>query len=279
MYVTLKKSTQQNELQSYQQKIRKSIKNISKSTGTRIYQNKNVLYNNDLRIQYNKYKKINKYPSVQLKPVVQMYEPQESPFEQNTVIEWKNEGEKNEFWDTVDKGLILAVEQLEKVIAQQENKCLKKYALEVKGILAYDKLKIYPMTNAGIYGKSSYFVNEISLNVNLLKRKDLEMAKTLIHEAFHIIGGCWRIDPISGHHDYDANLDTPCNLKDIDEIYSEIQDRNLENIRADAFAQYVMLFRNSLCFCDKMIDLKNPRRKNHGSRRKVNRKGKSTNNC
>ena len=76
----------------------------------------------------------------------------------------------------------------------------------------------------------------------------METAKTLIHEAFHICGGCWRIndDPNSSPEDphlvYDPQLDTECNSNDIDEIYRELIGKDKRRVRADAFAQYVMLY-------------------------------------
>lgn len=67
------------------------------------------------------------------------------------------------------------------------------------------------------------------------------MAKALIHEAFHIYGGCWGSDPDTGHFKYDPDIDTACNLNKLNLIYSQIQGKDKTRVGADAFAQYVML--------------------------------------
>lgn len=85
-----------------------------------------------------------------------MYVPQEKPFEPNKEIEWEDEREKNEFWETVDRGLDVALEQLEKVINQQRGSFLKTYAVFVRGILRCGDLEIFPMTDDDRYGQSSF---------------------------------------------------------------------------------------------------------------------------
>lgn len=99
-------------------------------------------------------------------------------------------------------------------------------------------LQIYPMCIAGTYGLSGYNEYAISININLLNGKVEQMAKTLIHEVFHIIGGCWNVDSDTGEHTPKA--ETRSTSKNISYLYQQLNGAKLEDMNADTFAQYVM---------------------------------------
>lgn len=220
--------------------IKKSYKNTSGLfyKDTQIYQNKYASKNDDFLMKSNNSRILNVGMFAQTKPIVQMYQPKDKTFE-NKEIEWDDENERIRFWTTVDAGMEQAIVQLEKV--RQQGGRLGVYATYVMAILKSDSLEIFPMTIEGIAGLSSFANLQISLNVNELNGKVDEMAKTLIHEAFHIYGGCWKINPDNGSLEYNEELDTVCDSTNIAEIYSELIGKQKLNIRADAFAQYVML--------------------------------------
>lgn len=174
---------------------------------------------------------------VQRQPVIQMYVRQTKTYD-DSELEWE-EGEEKAFWDTVDAGLAMAVDQLGKEIRKSSPE--SGHAKAVSDVLTDEKLKIYPMVDSGRVGQSAYGKKEISLEVNALNENVFEMAKTLIHEAFHIVGGCWQIDK-SGSYVYDSNLDVGCTSQNAHWIYKTyLQGKERINIRADAFAQYIML--------------------------------------
>lgn len=188
------------------------------------------------------------YDRVSAMPVVQMYVRMERNYNGDEIA-WDYDQEKEQFWNTVDLGLELAQEKLTHV--KERGDCLGTYATFVLAILSSPALEIYPMTDdigMGLYGQSSFAKLQISLEVNRHKGNPEETAKTLIHEAFHIHGGCLKIndDPNRSPEDprlvYDPQLDTECNSNDIAEIYRELIGRDKRMVRADAFAQYVMLY-------------------------------------
>lgn len=188
------------------------------------------------------------YKGVSAMPVVQMCVKMERNYNGDE-IEWNDDQEKEQFWNTVDRGLELAQEKLKKV--KEIKGFLGTYATFVLAILSCSDLEIYPMTDddgTGIYGQSAFAQVQISLEVNRHKGNPWETAKTLIHEGFHIYGGCWKINdapdrsPGDPHLVYDQQLDTECNSNDMDEIYGELAGRDKLRVRADAFAQFVMLY-------------------------------------
>lgn len=189
------------------------------------------------------------YHRVSAMPVVQMYKMMENDYNGNE-ISWDSDQEKEQFWNAVNKGLILAQEKLKKV--QTHGDCLGTYAADVLKVLLDENLEIYPMTDdekTGIYGQAAVGRPQISLEVNNHNGNYKEMAKTLIHEGFHIIGGCCKKNdnpqksPGDPQFVADPGLDTACNSKDINAIYRElVKEKHKHRVRADAFAQYVMLY-------------------------------------
>lgn len=187
------------------------------------------------------------YKGVSAMPVVQMCVKMERNYNGDE-IEWDDDQEKEQFWNTVDRGLELAQEKLKKV--KEIKGFLGTYATFVLAILSCSDLEIYPMIDdrTGIYGQSAFAQVQISLEVNRHKGNPRETAKTLIHEGFHIYGGCWKINdapdrsPGDPHLVYDQQLDTECNSNAMDEIYGELAGRDKLRVRADAFAQFVMLY-------------------------------------
>ena len=188
------------------------------------------------------------YHRVSAMPVVQMYVRMERNYNGDEIA-WDDDQEKEQFWNTVDRGLALAQEKLKKV--KEIKGFLGTYATFVLAILSSSDLEIYPMTDdegTGMYGQSAFAQAQISLEVNKHNGDSWETAKTLIHEGFHIYGGCWKINddpdrsPGDPHLVYDLQLDTECNSNDMDEIYGELAGRDKLRVRADAFAQFVMLY-------------------------------------
>lgn len=157
----------------------------------------------------------------------------------NREIEWDSTQEEYGFWNTVDKGFQHAIICLTEV-SKNKPGFIKQWSDAILQVLQNQDLEIYPIVNQNIFGQSEYNKMKISLEVNLLNGDVEQMAKTLIHEAFHIIGGCFKIE--NGNHVYDENLDTPNNSTNIPEMYQEMSQNssNILNVRADTVAQYIM---------------------------------------
>lgn len=158
-------------------------------------------------------------------------------------IEWSNEEEKTEFWKTVADGFTNARQHLNNTMQAWKDEGnpdapLAQYAQAVLNVLNSDTLQIYPMCIAGTYGLSGYNEYAISININLLNGKVEQMAKTLIHEAFHIIGGCWAVDPTTNVRT--PKTETRSTSKNISYLYQQLNGAKLEDMNADTFAQYVM---------------------------------------
>lgn len=174
---------------------------------------------------------------IQRQPVIQMYVRKAKTYD-GSEIEWE-EGEEKTFWDTVDAGLALARVKL--VEGKEESLPVCKYAKAVLDVLSDDQLEIYPLFYKGRLGQSSYGTKAISLAVNDLKGNVHETAKTLIHEAFHIAGGCWKITK-KGRHLYDSKLDIVCKAKTHKYLHNKyLKNKVMARVPADAFAQYIML--------------------------------------
>ncbi len=174
--------------------------------------------------------------------IIQLYTANDTTYD-GEEIEWTNEDEKNRFWTTVDAGFTNAQQHLNSTIQAWQNEGnpdapLAKYAQAVLNVLENDNLLIYPMCIPGTYGLSGYNEYAISININLLNGKVEQMAKTLIHEAFHIIGGCWTVDPVTNVHT--QKEETRSISKSIPYLYNQLNEKKLEDMNADTFAQYVM---------------------------------------
>ena len=174
--------------------------------------------------------------------IIQLYQPMDTTYG-NEEIEWDDANEKTSFWDTVDKGFANARQHLNNTIQARKNKGnpdapLAQYAQAVLNVLNSDTLQIYPMCITDTYGLSGYNEYAISININLLNGKVEQMAKTLIHEAFHIIGGCWIVDSDTGK--YTPKTETPEDSINIPYLYDQLNDKELKDMNADTFAQYVM---------------------------------------
>lgn len=100
----------------------------------------------------------------------------------------------------------------------------------VKNVLNDQDLEIYPLTG-GYYGQAQERHNQISINMDLLHNNAYALAKTLIHEAFHIIGGC-----------QGRTMDSTCDdSMSKDAAFSYIhRKRGISTMVADYFAQFVM---------------------------------------
>ncbi len=173
--------------------------------------------------------------------VIQMYHRSDNAYAQ-TDFTWGRVN-KVKFWTRVTNGITLAIRQLDRVMEAwiQEsvpNHPLAIYAQSIKEVLEDDDLWIYPLNMTGYYGMSSYNKRAISVSINI--RTEESMAKTLIHEGFHIIGGCWEITPDGKHEPRkDETSDTATR---IDHLYDKMAGKDITDINADTFAQYAMLF-------------------------------------
>ncbi len=101
---------------------------------------------------------------------------------------------------------------------------------KVANVLSSEGLVVFPLVDGSAYGKSAKGPYEISININITA-DTFNLKKTLIHEAFHIIGGCT-----------DEGCDTTCpNDMERDTAFEEICCKeSIETVSADCFAQFVI---------------------------------------
>lgn len=132
----------------------------------------------------------------------------------------------------VNKAIKRAVEHLNKALQDNllKNKpIICKAIQDVIVVLQSPILKIYPLEQD--YGQASEGKYEISINMKLLRDDIYAIAKTLIHEAFHIIGGC-----------QGRTRDESCNNDDSKEnAFARLsRKRGIRTMVADDFAQFIM---------------------------------------
>lgn len=181
--------------------------------------------------------KHNQYES---EPVVQRYIKEPRDHDKQDII-W-DPGEKESFWKTVENGFEIATDRLSKVSqSDNEDENIRQWAGRMYNILNDDNLKIFPMVKPGYDALSACGILEISLEINALNKYNEKMAKTLIHEAFHIMGGCFKV--VKGKLKYDPRLDTEEKSEDVGEIRQHLirNSANILRIKADSVAQYMML--------------------------------------
>lgn len=107
--------------------------------------------------------------------------------------------------------------------------CIKKAISEVLDVFEKKPLIIYPLKSDDTLGKAAKEDYKISINIEKLHGKIVILTKTLIHEAFHIIGGCT------------GDNDIPCdNGMSKRDAFAEIKDCSIADMNADVFAQFVM---------------------------------------
>ncbi len=110
-------------------------------------------------------------------------------------------------------------------------------------VLAEEKepLYIYPLFKRSCFGEAAEGKHEISLTVSR-QMSDFELQKTLIHEAFHIIGGCQEYKDETG--EWVETPDDPCddNLKGSDALGFIRVHNNIRDMSADHFAQFIMKY-------------------------------------
>lgn len=110
-------------------------------------------------------------------------------------------------------------------------------------VLAEEKepLYIYPLFKRSCFGEAAEGKHEISLTVSH-QMSDFELQKTLIHEAFHIIGGCQEYIDETG--EWVETPDDPCD-DDLDssKAFDFIKRFNdIRDMSADHFAQFIMKY-------------------------------------
>lgn len=153
----------------------------------------------------------------------------------NKTYEWKQK-EK----DIVNNALGLAITNLNKALEEpniDKRSQIYKAIVRVRCTLETKSLKIYPLDEP-YYGAAQAERQEISINVAQAMREKntiFVLAKTLIHEAFHIIGGC----------NVGAPDETCLDNVPKDEAFSNIKKMdNIGMMEADDFAQFVMMCGN-----------------------------------
>ncbi len=132
----------------------------------------------------------------------------------------------------------IALFHLERALTEEnvkKNSTIKDAIEKVMEVLQNNGLEIYPLDKKW-YGQAQAGYNQISLNVFLSHKNKRDflysIAKTLIHEAFHIIGGCKE-----GQSNDSICLDRVSK----DGAFKKIASRdNIESMEADDFAQFVM---------------------------------------
>lgn len=167
--------------------------------------------------------------------VIQMWQIVDKSYETQKDFNYRK-GTENDFKNKLYSAMPMAQNRLKDFVtaASQDNdnniKVLAQYAEEAYNVLTKDALKIYPMRGSS-YGKAAARIDAISINVNMVLSNSVDnTAKTLIHEAFHIIGGCTTGKEVS------------CTSKDTNEMLNEMKNSTLEAINADTFAQFIMIY-------------------------------------
>lgn len=179
-------------------------------------------------------------------PVVQMYKIYCKPYYEanrnrpdetsttvraNMVNAWKNQ---------IDTGINLAIEWLTYARDACTDETVAEYIGGCLNVLCDDNLCIFPIR--GQCGASGYGVPDISIQYKMPAEGGLSSnevtAKTLIHEAFHIIGGCWEKQEDGSY--IARNDETNCRETDMDKLLTSIRSKDKMDINADTFAQYVV---------------------------------------
>lgn len=153
-------------------------------------------------------------------------------------------GERKYNWtgrkDIVEIAISEAIKHLDNALNDEKvgkNWVIKKAVQDVKEILENPKLEIYPF-----FGKSDGLAEQkkeqISISTTLIvgalnsNEKLYRLEKTLIHEAFHIIGGCTKDES----NDLICKDDVEKNI-----AFKKIESKsNIKEMEADDFAQFIM---------------------------------------
>lgn len=141
----------------------------------------------------------------------------------------------------VEKAVIKAIEHLYNAFNDsmiQNYQIIKDAIIEIISVLNNPMLKFYPFFGQSD-GLAMEHKEEISIRTTLISKaiKDNEafyrLQKTLIHEAFHIIGGC-----VKGRAQDSICLE---NVKKEEALQKIISKDNIQEMEADDFAHFVMM--------------------------------------
>ncbi|MCH5274678.1 MAG: hypothetical protein J1E65_02470 [Lachnospiraceae bacterium] len=168
--------------------------------------------------------------------VIQMWKLMTTSYGKLQPFKWAKDTQQP-FCAKLNSAIALALSSLESFrnaamqINDDTTRALAGYALEAYGVLNDDELAIYPMRGAS-HAQSGNGPHAISINVKKIidDNEGAESVKTLIHEAFHIIGGGW------------VEKEYNCNATDINEMLEEMRGKEKAAINADTFAQFVMCY-------------------------------------
>lgn len=128
------------------------------------------------------------------------------------------------------------------VISSRSNLAIIDNAIKaVYNVLSNDTLSIFPLLNdEDSFGMASKGACEISISLKH-NRTSFNFSKTLIHEAFHIIGGCWDIVDEEGNV-LEEVPDEKCHGRTGRDsaLKTLLQQGDIRRMSADHFAQFVM---------------------------------------
>lgn len=169
--------------------------------------------------------------------VIQMWQLMSKAYGATDNFQWNGQ-EQEDFHGNVGAAIGRALRYLDNFIdraSKQRDSLmaeLVQYARDVKEVLSDSALEIYPMRSQTSWGQAAAGPHEISLNVDMIIENNggVESAKTLIHEAFHIIGGCTK------------GNEKGCTSTGIDVMLKEMRRKKREAINADTFAQFVICY-------------------------------------
>lgn len=111
----------------------------------------------------------------------------------------------------------------------------------VYNVLSNDTLSIFPLSNRNSsYGVSAKGACEISISLKH-NRTPFDFSKTLVHEAFHIIGGCMKYkNNQTDKRMIDSDITCEDDMEQIDALKYIMPHDDIIKIPADLFAQFVM---------------------------------------
>jgi len=149
--------------------------------------------------------------------------------DENKSFNWKPEYKR-----AIKNAIQTAANKLEIALKDEEienNNEIKSAIEEVIKVLKAQDLKIYPLDEEECCGMAMSGENAISINIELLSGNSFGIAKTLIHEAFHIIGGC-------DNEEFDNSCSNFLEKYEAWKLIGVLKTK--DKMCADAFAQFIM---------------------------------------
>lgn len=158
-----------------------------------------------------------------------------------------DEDEYREWEQQISQGVALAKEKLTLVRDNERNPDIRRYVISMLAALN-QSLDIYPLFGGGNDGLSVPGRPAMSILCGMDEERTV---KTIIHEAFHISGGCCVKDSRTGRLKPRPD-EINCDDTDLDDLKTKITTterggkRNIRTVNADTIAQYVMVYAGAL---------------------------------